>query len=575
MTAARPSLIDRVFVPASSRASLSGPVVGITAAVSAVMHLLGSPQLGNEHLTYRALVACVAVLPIFALIWLVHQLPLRRRAARTAVILASYAIGGGLRGVALSLLLGDVGLTSPTEWLFRIPSSMILMGSTVGIATYGWHTWTEHQDALHELRSETSRLQAALEQLATDSKTEASFQIAQVSADIVRELEQIELRPKANQVVEIQRVIDEQVRPLTRDLAAGIREWSPEPVEVQRVPFTEQWASAEPLRHLPSPWIASIIILAPIPSAVAWFGWAEALKIVLLTLPALLLSMRIGFALVRRFAAPLRTPLREIAITLAFVVTMLPPLAASHLALRETTNPNAYLLSGIVGFPLFAWMVTVGGAFWGQTRIEEQHLRNVRAELNWAIARINLLSWFNLGVITRLLHGPIQNSLHATVIRLRDAAPETIVNAVIGELRQTIAAVDPRTGAWGDDDVTLQRRLEQIGDVWSGIAEISVELPAATSLQLRKDRPASAILVDLALEVCSNAIRHGGASAVALHMAAAERTVTLRVHDNGHERSANTGVGVGTKFLDTCSIDWHYARAADTNRLTIVIPCIA
>jgi nitrate/nitrite-specific signal transduction histidine kinase len=187
------------------------------------------------------------------------------------------------------------------------------------------------------------------------------------------------------------------------------------------------------------------------------------------------------------------------------------------------------------------------------------------------LARINLLNWFNNGLLARLLHGPIQNSLHASVIRLKDAQSNISIEKILEDLRQRILDVTHQLGE-SPTHHSLREQLNDIGLVWQSISNVSFTLDHQAEERLKLDIPASAIMSDLALEVCSNAIRHGGAQNVSLYISSNAREIKLTVEDDGKPREPGKSVGVGSRFVDTCSTSWKYKRVGSKNRLVVGIP---
>ena len=76
-------------------------------------------------------------------------------------------------------------------------------------------------------------------------------------------------------------------------------------------------------------------------------------------------------------------------------------------------------------------------------------------------------------------------------------------------------------------------------------------------------------LVDVVAEAVTNAVRHGGAEAVAVRLAeAGDGRLALEVADDG--RAAERGTpGMGSQLLDEVSPDWSLELGADGARLRV------
>jgi anti-sigma regulatory factor (Ser/Thr protein kinase) len=79
--------------------------------------------------------------------------------------------------------------------------------------------------------------------------------------------------------------------------------------------------------------------------------------------------------------------------------------------------------------------------------------------------------------------------------------------------------------------------------------------------------------VDLVQEVCSNAIRHGGARQMTVVCSLAPMVINIHIADDGSPVSGlTTQSGLGTRFLDSCAVYWTRAREGNTNALVMAIP---
>lgn len=566
------AFIEQVLEPATSRAVLSWPVFTLASAFSVLVHLLASPEFTNQALPARSLAAAAAAGPMFLVIALAQRLPERPATRRVLLVLTSYAVGGGLRGLTLSVLLNQVEQLG-ASWQYRIPSSAFFMSTTTALFTYGWATYTAHLRAAARLQQETSQLQAALAHLEQASQDQAQQQLGQISTGIVRELQALEMDPVQRQIDEIQRLIDEQVRPLSRSLAIEVTRWAPSPRHAGPTRNGPMREFLQPLRHLPSPWWNLIQAGALIPTGYLLFGPEIAIRLPILVCATLIPAAWAFNALARRWLHGRGFLAQVLGITFGYHVVAAIGTASTYVALLDTSRPTFYVGAGLITEVLGAWVLIIGGALWARVVEQEQRLRLVHQDLQWAIARINLLAWFNRGVLTRLLHGPIQNAMHAAVMRLRGSDPADVVEGVIRELRLRISSVAPDAGAAGQPMTDVASALTDVTRLWAGIAEISVAVDAETAAALQADTPAAGIVIDLVQEICSNAIRHGGATRIAIQVQPGPRSVAILIIDNGKALRPSNKAGVGSQLIDTCSIDWQRGRTVGHNRLDVTIPC--
>lgn len=118
----------------------------------------------------------------------------------------------------------------------------------------------------------------------------------------------------------------------------------------------------------------------------------------------------------------------------------------------------------------------------------------------------------------------------------------------------------------------LDSMLQQIANLWNQIAEVTIIARPEVLRTLVKDIPSAVIAVDLCSEICSNAIRHGNASVVDIELKTDNSGITVTMPDDGIQPTEGTNLGLGRRFLDSCSIIWSNTRVKSKNELKILLP---
>lgn len=564
---------------ATSRAALSLPVVLGTALISVLTHLFGSGDLGLSEAGYRIAVAAVSVIPMFLVILLAEITRPRGLRGGVAYMFVGFSLGGAARGLALAQLLELNPAVAAGGALFRVPTSVITMASSVAILTFAWATYRSHHDAISHLRLETDRLRAALARVESETQERDLKDVSRVTAEIVAELERIELNPAANQIEEIERLVNEQVRPLSRKHALGLESWAPSQVTPGRLSFRKTWNELNPVARFPSFWFLVPLALTTVPAVYAEFGLVEAVEIAVFALAALSAALYLGSKIAQAWLPNLRSPWRELAFTVLLVAIAIPGVVATYLSLASTPRPGTYVVIGLISFPLFSWVLTLGFALLRDLENRRDELARVEGELRWAIARVNLLSWYTRGVVARLLHGPIQNSLQVSLMKLQ--RPRSLeVDDVISELSERIHEAQLTSERDSGQDPDIAQLLLESEDLWSEVAEALIEFDDAVIAALAKDRAAGGIVLDLCNEQFSNAIRHGGASEVHMKLSiAGPGLIKLGVDHNGStpsnlpEPGGNSpAAGLGTKFLTSCSVPFSNSELDGRSQTEVYLP---
>lgn len=564
--------VDHFLVPATSRAVLSWPVISSALFASVSIQIFGSPDLDNSMLFFRILAATAAVIPMFLLIAVVQIIPLRDKRVRITAILLSYILGGALRGVSIVILLeGSNILEDGNKW-FRVPTSALIMSAEVALATFASANFQLHQESTRKLREESKQLNRILGQLERENKVATLRQIQQISTDIAQQLRNIELSTTESEVDALQKILNDYIKPLSKSNAPKALRLKTSESEIDSATDKEAWKDLDLIGNLPSVWWNIIAALMPFPTAAHFFGLRTAVIHSLFIFAFLVPSTWLLHKALKKYAGTLLSPWREFLITLGYFLIASGASLASYTSLFNSSDPSFYAVTTFLIYPLFAWAITIGISLQGQVTAQTVRVRRMRDDLAWAVARVNLIDWFNKGLIARLLHGPIQNSLQAASIRLRASSSEDTTK-VIEELSQRMNEIVPMIESESLMSPDIAKSMSELIELWSDLAKIQININQAVQIQLSQDPPAAYIAIDICQEICSNAIRHANARTIEIDIACGDREIGISMVDDGEPRNGSTGLGIGTEFLSTCSISWRFVRTTNSrNLLEVLIP---
>ncbi len=555
---------------ALNASALSWPVVAITAVFSIVIHLAASTDLRPENLVVRTVAAVLSIVPIFACVALAKFVTARRRRPSLVPFAVAYLMGGALRGWLLAGLLDLFGVVEGGGWSYRIPSGALSMTATLMVATYAVSTFRANKQTLRALILESQRLTAALSEIEQQARSRGTQHVTVLARYIVNELERIQQSPVPEQITAIQRIVDSTVRPLSVAFAAHIRPWQPPVLTQADGRHHRVIAEFNPAARTPSVWYLVALSFAPLPTAWSTFGATQAFELVLFTGMALIPTGLMGYALARKVTPRLNTYLRFAVFLSIMLVIAAAGAAATVVALWDTSNPTAYVVPAMIAFPMYALILAAGGDYLEKFTVQQSQLSRINADLQWAIARVNLVMWFNQGEASRLLHGPIQNVLHATLIRLRGAAPERIIETVIVRLTEEFNGGEKGEIDSGDRAALAINGIDDIAALWSSIATVNVAIEHREALL--DDVALATILNELCHESCSNAIRHGGATRLDLAVSFNGHLAVVRLTDNGTAHTTESGGGIGTRLIEACSVECDQSRTDDINMLVVALP---
>lgn len=558
---------------------MSWPVVLGTILLSILTHLFGSGELGLSEAAYRIFASALSALPIFLVVLIGNYL--RPKNPRPAVLqqLVTFLLAGAARGFALAFLLAINPAIDDGRLDFRLPTSIITMGATLAILTFAYASYLDHKAAIAALSEETAQLSQTLEELSQAKRARDISAVAEVANRIVAELKLLELYPKERQIAEIQRLVNDQVKPLSKKYAEGLQQWHRKPATNQTESFKDIWLRLDPVGKFPPSWLIIPLSLTPVPATVAYYGLSAGVQIFLFTLIALSISIFFGRKLLKQVNARLSFPYKELSFTLVALLMAVPGVLATYLALIDTPYPYTYAVIGMIAFPTYAWVVSIGSALLADLQNSRAELVATQAQLRWAIARVNLLAWFSRGVVTRLLHGPIQNSMHITLIKMQQNRTATQIDDAIAELTKRISEAG-LSATPKPTEQDLQHSLAQSIAIWEEVAEVELAATPQVLEALAHDSSAAGIVLDLCNEQVSNAIRHGKATKAEITIETKPKILKITLKHNGRSQGLNrvyqadvSGekkdqvAGLGTRFIENCSI--FFETTMDPRGLTI------
>lgn len=185
----------------------------------------------------------------------------------------------------------------------------------------------------------------------------------------------------------------------------------------------------------------------------------------------------------------------------------------------------------------------------------EDELRREVAALNGANRQAQLR-------LSRLLHGPIQDSIAAALRKVDNGAPARDIPALVAELNLQINAA-LSTDAPPAQLADFGRAMSDIQTLWDGVCRIDLEISDTDLSMIGADQIATGALIELARESCSNAIRHGTSTQCLVEVSVdrPDAVIRLRVTSNGSAPSPDAVPGQGSALFQELSIDWSRTAA--------------
>ena len=239
-------------------------------------------------------------------------------------------------------------------------------------------------------------------------------------------------------------------------------------------------------------------------------------------------------------------------VVLALVVTI-PTMPLSLLG-WPVDNARLWSLSALIGYPmllLFSNIVT------GLTGTREALLERVRGIVDdAAVAREVRARELQLASqrLARHLHSSLQGRLMALSLELEQAAEQGRTETTTEVLQRLNALLEaPLVGALQQQAVDVEPALQALIAEWSVVSDVQLdyELPDVGPLDQGE------LIVGIAEEAIANAVRHGHATQIRLHVVADQTNVVMTIENDGDVRPIGEP-GMGSRWLDQVSNrDWN------------------
>lgn len=215
-----------------------------------------------------------------------------------------------------------------------------------------------------------------------------------------------------------------------------------------------------------------------------------------------------------------------------------------------------------------------------QARVTNEALQETASSLAWEVTRISEEQRQMRKALSSLLHGKLQSGLTSALMKLKMSAAENPASfaqtekSVQLELKHLLDSVRLTESS---ESESLGQMINRVKQTWEGIAEISLRVSEVESAEFELDpilmNSISEILPDLAF----NAIKHGKATLIEFSIfKATENTVGLTCSDNGRQPEDSGRIGLGTKLLDECALQWRRQSSAQDRgtTTTVVLPFV-
>ena len=519
----------------------------------------------ETNLLERFLVATAGYLAAVAVLLVARRFLVgKEEKSRPAFVLTAFLIAGFARGVVILSLDVLTGQHQVGQELFRLLGGPIFSFVTFTLAAVLASNYQRHRESLTALADERYRLQIR----SAGIRAKVQIQREELLGKVRNLLDPAIAKIQANltgtsstdAIASLRSTVDEVVRPLSLEVAEASDELEAESGKAvirEKAPIPSRILLGEFIVPL---WASLILSIVLVPAAFLLEDPLSSLTILLCAF----LSMFLGLGLFQWLTMKLPVPPFLVALLVpSFSAISLIPIyfAAEELEWNVTVQQvNALLLFGVcVGVTTFAAQFSQL-----QRKATTENLVGVNQQLEILNASLRQELWLNRRRTASVLHGPVQAALFASAMKLSQEQKPTA--ELVAEVEQDIsAAIEKLNNPSNLEGEDISDLLNQIVEIWSDAAKITIEIPERLEAAIARSPLASEALIEISREFITNAIKHGKAGSVSLKVSRLDDLrIAIKVVDDGQGLPPGAKPGFGSKLLSELSLVWRQTREGDS-----------
>ena len=527
---------------------------------------------GTDHalsaLPGNLLANLVAVLAMFVVILALRSVFLRQVAVRPRPgrTLAIFVVGAVIRAVVLGALLQALGTGEP-RLAFRITASVLALTLTLAVTAAVMDLVRTAAARQVMFRDEATRLRAE-ESGARARAREVQEQALVRVRDLLLERLAALRGPMAHETsADLRADAEHIIRPLSHELAGGVLgEPAPEPGDVGRITWADIWQAASLGRPF-RPVLMGVIVAVGSVTGFSANNGSVLRGAAYALLAGLFVAVALGL-IDQVFTSRLRAMSpgwRGVALVVGAVAGMGMAMVGLVAVVIATggASPWRAPISLLIAGPPVVLAVAVGQGLLQQLAAADAELAAVNARLRHAAALAQAAAWHEERRVSRALHGPVQNAVVSAAMCIEAGDPEGAERLLIRALGHLDD--DQRERGTGD-------ALDDLIESWSGLCDVKVRIPDAVAQRIDADPPLASAVIDICIEACSNAVRHGGARRVRIQAIDVGDAVAVDITDDGAPIGTSPDPGLGTAMLEGVALEWQREREGSLTVLRALLP---
>lgn len=489
-------------------------------------------------------VGLIAHLALGVVLWIGSKTvlsPARREIAGWKEVLGVYVLAGLIRGVSIGYFIEAFGV-GETNYQTRINTAVVLVSFSFTFAAYSAELWRNYSDKRYQLLSSIAvgeRVDSLREIAATEYRPLMLVNLEQ-DIEIVRAQTKKALS-SIRQKIRDQQISSAQIKEAFEESDKNWRTLSHK-AWIGSLPNVPRISALELFRTLAVSKPISLVALSagPVYGATRIFSVFEPSQAIFAGLVWWISVVAIA-VLTNNWAAKAKKNGLFI-LSLGFVAIQVTAYILGNFFLAGSTSQSelwfvSFVSSAVaVALGLPPALERLGQSVLNQLdrRLDNTALENLRAQGEMFVLAQRIGSY---------LHSEVRGDFLRHSLALREALErEDSANAerVLDTLDQLVSEID-----LAQSDTLPIEKLKTFLDNWNGVIQVTHNLT-----QVAVPEGLQRITEEIVMESVNNAVRHGHASWVKIHLSKNEKDYELLIQSDSRSYSENLTEGIGTKILD-------------------------
>ena len=542
---------------------VSRPVFFVSLFWSMLAHFLDISINPPGFIVERASVVVIAHLAMFGSIWLlVKAISKFSQLAQSLLMLVVIAIGSSVRGVVLWWLFFELGYHTIDQLGYRAIVAIPVLGIPVALFAITTHRVREYSQARRTGLAESKRLLELKKRTQENIKESAEQRLQQIKQTVFASLGLDRQNASSKTLDALNETIEKVVRPLSHQLDEEEGTWAAESKDSSKIRIN--WIEVVKDSLLPQ-FIHPIAVGLSVSLSgsifmISQYSALESAYLIFVAGAVPWLVLWLFKSVLLNYSRTAPTWVIRLGIFCGLLLSGFLTGSATLVVTISTDSPYALFYNGQVFVLAFAVFYALTSSAQAQARIISERLLETSNGLAWEVARVTDEQRQLRRALAHALHGPLQAGLTSALIRMKSASTlenkefEEIESAIRSELK---TLVDSISLSENNNVQNLAGIMGSLDATWEGIATSGIELRDIAEDELSRDRVLMNTLGELLSELTFNAIKHGKATRIDFALEKkAEDIVCLTCSDNGIQSPDSGRIGLGTKLLDECALQW-------------------